>query len=358
MENSKISSYQLFTMIVIFVLGTTVIFPLASDAKQAAWISILLGLFFGLPLLFIYGYRQYPGLLLTEYCKKILGKYIGTIIGIFYILFFLYGASRDLRDLMELTPLFLEGTPNSAIGIAFMLPILYGLYLGIEVICRTVEIFFVPLVFILVFMVFLLLFSDVVKVENLLPVLEPGWEKIFRTTINEAWMAPFGEIICFTMIFAYLKKQKSQIKVGIAGVISGGLALVFIHLLTISVLGEFKRHQSIAPLLEMVEKISISEFINRVDPLFLIWLVVTDFFKVLIFMYAAVIGGATIFKRSKNILIIPFGLITFFTSIFFTENYTSHIAQGAIALKHFYPIFSVYIPLLLCIICFVRQKFG
>ncbi|WP_164854974.1 GerAB/ArcD/ProY family transporter [Peribacillus frigoritolerans] len=358
MENSKISSYQLFTLIVIFVIGTTVIFPLASDAKQAAWISILLGVFFGLPLLIIYGYlnRQYPDLLLTEYCIKILGKYIGTIIGICYILFFLYGASRDLRDLMELTPLFLEGTPMSAIGIVFMLPILYGLYLGIEVICRTVETFFVPLVLTGVFMVLLLLFSANVKVENLLPVLEPGWETIIRTTINEAWMAPFGEVICFTMIFAYLKKPKSQIKVGIAGVISGGLALVFIHLLTISVLGEYKRNQSIAPLLEMVEKINISEFIDRVDPLFLIWLVVNDFFKVLIFMYAAVIGGATIFKRSKNIIIIPFGLITFFTSIFFTENYTSHMAQGAIVLKHFYPIFSVYTPLLLCIVCFVRQK--
>jgi spore germination protein KB len=130
---------------------------------------------------------------------------------------------------------------------------------------------------------------------------------------------------------------------------------VFIHLLTISVLGEYTRNLSIAPLLEMVQKINI-DFIDRADPLFLIWLVVTDFFKVLIFMYAAVIGGATIFKRSKNILIIPFGLISFFTSIFFTENYTSHMAQGVIALKHFYPIFSVYIPLLLCIVCFVRQK--
>ncbi|MCK2005632.1 spore germination protein [[Brevibacterium] frigoritolerans] len=358
MENSKISSYQLFTLIVIFVIGTTVIFPLASDAKQAAWISILLGMFLGLPLLIIYGYlnRQYPDLLLTEYCKKILGKYIGTIIGILYILFFLYGASRDLRDIMELTPFFLEGTPISAVGIVFMLPILYGLYLGIEVICRTVEIFFVPLVLTGVLMVIFLLFSNAVKFENLLPVLEPGWETIFRTTINEAWMAPFGEIICFTMIFAYLKKPKLQIKVGIAGVISGGLALVLIHLITISVLGEFTRNLSLAPLLKMVQKINVADFLVRVDPLFLIWLVVNDFFKVLVFMYAAVIGGATIFKRSKNILIIPFGLITFFTSIFFTENYTSHMAQGVIALKHFYPIFSVYIPLLLCIVCFVRQK--
>ncbi|AZV59254.1 hypothetical protein DOZ91_00520 [Peribacillus frigoritolerans] len=91
-------------------------------------------------------------------------------------------------------------------------------------------------------------------------------------------MAPFGEIISFTMIFAYLKKQKSQIKVGIAGIISGGLALVFIHLLTISVFGEYTRNQSLAPLLKVVLKINVADFIERVDPLFLIWLVVNDFF--------------------------------------------------------------------------------
>ncbi|MFC0275019.1 GerAB/ArcD/ProY family transporter [Metabacillus herbersteinensis] len=358
MENSKISSYQLFTLIVVFVIGTTVIFPLAADAKQAAWISILLAMFCGLPLLIIYCYlnRQYPNLLLTDYCKKILGKYIGTTIGIFYILFFLYGASRDVRDAMELAPLFLHGTPISAIGIVFMVPILYGLYLGIEVISRTIEIFFVYLVITVVLMIIFVFFSDIVKLENLLPVLEPGWETIIRTTINEAWMAPFGEIICFTMIFAYLNKPELQLKVGIAGVICGGLVLAFIHLLTIAVLGEHIRSHSLAPLLKMVQKIDIANFIQRLDAIFMIWLVVNDFFKVTIFMYAAVIGGATIFKLSKNLLIIPFGLIVFFTSIFFTGSYTTHMAQSDIVLKYVYPIFSVYIPLLLFIVCFIRQK--
>src|SRR5947207_1986543 len=138
MENAKISSYQLFTLIYIFILGTTVIFPVGADAKQAAWMSILLGMVGGLPLLVIYYYlnKQYPSLLLTEYSIKILGKYIGTIVGIIYILFFLYGAARDTRDAMELVPLFLDGTPMWAIGIMFMLPILAGLFLGIEAISR------------------------------------------------------------------------------------------------------------------------------------------------------------------------------------------------------------------------------
>lgn len=358
MENSKISSYQLFTLIFTFVLGTTVIFPVGGDAKQASWISILLGMFSGLPLMIIYFYlnKQYPQLLLTEYCKKILGKYIGTVVGIFYILFFLYGAARDLRDAMEIVPLFLYGTPISAIGVMLMLPILFGLFLGIETISRISEIFFPYIVLNGILMIILVFCSDIVKFENLLPVLNPGWGTIIRTTVNETWMAPFGELICFTMIFAYLNKPNTQLKTGMAGVIYGGMVLVLINILIISVLGIEIKNISIAPLLDMVQKINIGDFFQRVDPLFMVWLIVNDYFKIIIFMYAAVIGGVTILKVSKSRLIIPFGLIVFFTSIFFAGSYTAHMAQSDIVLKSVYPLFSVYIPLLLCILHFIRQK--
>jgi spore germination protein KB len=358
MENVKISSYQVFTLIYIFVLGTTIIFPLGADAEQAAWISILLGLVGGLPLLIMYYYlnKQYPDLVLTEYCIKILGKHIGTIVGIIYILFFLYGAARDVRDAMELVPLFLDGTPEWAIGTVLMLPVLFGLFLGIEVIGRTSEILFLYILFTGIIMVIFVFFSDVVKLENIRPVLEPGWGTIIRTTRNETWMAPFGEIICFTMIFAYLNKSKSQLKVGLAGVICGGVVLVFTHFLTIAVLGGEIRNSSIAPLLSMVQKINIGHFVQRLDSIFMIWLIVNAYFKITIFMYAAVIGGATIFKVSKNRLIIPFGLISFFTSILFARSYTAHMAQSDIVLENVYPIFSLYIPFLLCIVYFVRQR--
>ncbi|WP_077212576.1 GerAB/ArcD/ProY family transporter [Bacillus dakarensis] len=358
MENVKISSFQLFTLIYIFILGTTVIFPVGADAKQAAWISIFFGLLSGLPLLLMYYYlnKQYTNLLLTEYCIKILGKYIGTMIGILYILFFLYGAARDVRDVMELTPLFLYGTPSWAIAFMLILPILYGLYLGIEVIGRTSEIFFPYIVLTVILVVVFVIFSDLVKIENLRPITEPGWETVLRTTRKEAWMAPFGEMICFTMIFAYLKKPKLILKVGVAGVVSSGLVLVLIHILIFSVLGSEARNTSIAPLLRMVQKINIGDIIQRLDAFFMIWLIVNVYFKVTVFMYAAVIGGATIFKVSKSYLVIPSGLIVFITSIFIAGSYTAHYAQSDFVLKNVYPIFAVYIPLLLCVVTFVRNK--
>ncbi|HZH58780.1 MAG TPA: GerAB/ArcD/ProY family transporter [Metabacillus sp.] len=358
MENAKISAIQLVIIIYIFVVGTTVIFPLAADAKQAAWISILIGMLSGFPLLFMYHYlyKMYPNLVLTEYCKKILGKYIGTVVGLSYVLFFLYGAARDVRDAMELAPLFLHGTPVSAIGIMFLLPVLYGLFLGIEVLLRTSEIFIVYLVITGALMILFIFLSDIFQVENLLPVLEPGWKTIIRTTFTEPWMAPFGEVVCFTMIFAYLNKPKHQLKASFLGVMIGGLSLAFFHFLTIAVLGADTRGRSISPFLRMVQKIDIADIIQRLDALFMIWLLVNDFFKVAIFMYAAVIGGATLFKVSKNLLILPFGTLVFFTSIYFTDDYSSHMAQSDFVLTYIYPIFALCFPLLLCLVGFVRQK--
>ncbi len=360
MEKAKISAIQLVMIIYIFVVGTTVIFPLAADADQAAWLSILLGMVFGLPLLLIYHYlyKMYPSLVLTQYSKKILGKYIGTTVGISYVLFFLYGAARDVRDAMELAPLFLHETPVSVLGILFLLPILYGLFLGIEVLLRTSEIFIVYLVLTGVFLIIFIFLSDIFQYENLLPVLEPGWKKIVGTTLKEPWMAPFGEVVCFTMIFAYLNKPKLQFKASFLGVILGGISLTLFHFLTIAVLGAETRGSSISPFLRMVQKIEVAEIIQRLDALFMIWLLVNDFFKTSIFMYAAVIGGATIFKLSKNKLVLPFGIIVFFTSIFFADDYQSHMAQSDFVLTYIYPIFSLGIPLLLCLVGFVRKKVG
>lgn len=99
MENSKINPWQLFSLIVLFELGTALIVPLGVEAKQDAWLAELLGLTGGIVLLlqYFYLYHHFPNLLLTSYIQKIFGKYIGWIIALSYILFFIYGASRDLN---------------------------------------------------------------------------------------------------------------------------------------------------------------------------------------------------------------------------------------------------------------------
>jgi len=54
MEKAKISAVQLFILMVLFELGSALLVPLAIDAKQDAWLAILLGMVFSFVLLLIY----------------------------------------------------------------------------------------------------------------------------------------------------------------------------------------------------------------------------------------------------------------------------------------------------------------
>jgi spore germination protein KB len=89
MEKAKISASQLFILIVLFELGTSLLLPIAMDAKQDAWLAILFGMVFSFVLLLVYHrlYLYYPDLLPTEYIQKILGKAMGTLLAFLYIFY-------------------------------------------------------------------------------------------------------------------------------------------------------------------------------------------------------------------------------------------------------------------------------
>ncbi|WP_157723839.1 GerAB/ArcD/ProY family transporter, partial [Domibacillus aminovorans] len=142
MEKAKISAYQLFTLILLFELGSALVLPLASEAKQGAWLAILIAMAGGFCLFFIhYGlYRYYPGLPPTEYMQTLLGSVLRKIIAFLYILYFVYTAAGILRPFGELlVTIAYPDTPIFVINALFILMIIYTVYKGIEVISRTVE---------------------------------------------------------------------------------------------------------------------------------------------------------------------------------------------------------------------------
>src|SRR3954469_22240378 len=91
MESAKIKAYQLFVLIVLFEMGSAILIGLGAGAKQDAWITILLGLGGGLAVFLIYYqlYKYYQDIPLTSYVQKITGKWIGRLIGVSYIIYFI-----------------------------------------------------------------------------------------------------------------------------------------------------------------------------------------------------------------------------------------------------------------------------
>lgn len=361
MEKAKISASQLFILMVLFELGSSLLLPIAMEAKQDAWLAILLGMVSSFILFLIYHklYLYYPDLLPTEYMQKLLGKVIGTILAFIYILYFLYDVSRVLRDFGEMLLTF--SYPDTPLFIASALLILVTIYTvrkGIEVIARSGEILFIFIYVLAIIGFILIVCSGLIDVTNLQPVLEEGILPVLRVTFTQILYFPFGEAIVFTIILPYLKNPKKAKVTMLCATGLTGINLAIIMLINISVLGVDLTARSQFPLLSTVQSIQVADFLERLDVFFMLALVIGGFFKISILFYAAVIGTANLFKvKSPSQLSYPLGLIILFMSMTISSNFQEHLYEGLgieMLILHI-PLLAVIPPFLL-LIAFLRNK--
>lgn len=361
MEKAKISLKQLFTMIVLFELGSALLVGLGLEAKQDSWIAILLGVMSGLLLFLVYGYlfRRYPTLPLTGYIRAILGKYIGWPIGLLYVVYFIYLASRVLRDFGELLlTSVLPHTPLLVINTLMILTVMYTLYKGIEVISRTSEIFFGALILLGIVGNTFIAFSGLIDVRNLLPVFENGFSTVLKGYL-QTFTFPFGEMIVFTMILPFVNVPHLAVKTGIYGMIFSGFLLTLASITVIVILGVDMAARSTFPLLTMIGKINIAELIQRLDPIVVLTLIIGGYSKIAVYFYVAVAGTADLFKLEKqSVIVIPVGVVIVLSSMMIASNYSEHITEGLkIVPLYLHLPFQLGIPLMLFFVAIFRKRF-
>ncbi|CAM5790560.1 MULTISPECIES: GerAB/ArcD/ProY family transporter [Brevibacillus] len=362
MEKIRISPRQLFCLIVLFELGSSLVIPLGADAGQDAWLAILAGLIAGLLIfqVYLYLYRQYPAIPLTGYIRKILGNVLGWPISLLYVAFFIYGSARITRDIGDL--LFnsvYDETPLFLLHFLMLAAITYVLHKGFEVLARTGEVFFGIVMILVCVGILLVIFSGIVQFTLLQPVLENGWEPIFQAVVSQTYTFPFGQIICFAMILPYLAKPGRARRAGMTGLIVSGIILSLITALEISVLGADLVQRSTFPLLITLSKVDIANFLQRLDALVVFTLIIVNFFKISIFYYSAVIGAADLFKVDKlRSLILPIGVIILFSSMNIAGSHAEHSVEGDFYLKYTLELFVTVIPLFLLVGSFIRRLLG
>ncbi|WP_416826301.1 GerAB/ArcD/ProY family transporter [Ectobacillus polymachus] len=360
MENVKINGTQLFCLVVLFELGTAIVVPLGLVAKQDAWIAVLLGLAGGIVLFFFYGLlsNRYIGMPLTSYTKQIFGKYIGSFISLFYILFFIYGAARDLRDGGEfLQTSMYDQTPLFILNVLMLAAIAYVLYKGLNVLARTGEIYLILMILLGIIGLLLILFSGIIDIKNLQPILSKGWFPVLTAAYPRMFMFPFGETICFTMILSNLDKPQFGMKIGISAMVFSGMILSLITLVEITVLGVDIANRTTFPLLATISKVNIANFLQRLDFIVVLALIMGDFFKVAIFFYAAVIGVTDLFHIKKHRdVVVPIGMIILFSSMMIANNFSQHLAQGEFALKSIFILFSLVLPFILLMTSIIQKR--
>ncbi|MFB7121586.1 GerAB/ArcD/ProY family transporter [Bacillus tropicus] len=361
MNQIRINGLQFFIIIFLFEMGSAALFDIAAPARQDGWIVILMGCVLGSLLYIVYVslYQRYPTIPFTSYIRKIWGKHIGWTIGFSYVIYYIYIASRILRDFENLLSLAVyQQTSIFLLGICMLACIMYAVYQGFEVFARAAGLFLIIYLMMIIIIITFEVISGLMLMENLMPILENGWKPIMKQLFPTVLTVPFGEMITFTMLLPYLNDSSQVKKIGIIGIIISGLFLSFDAICHLSIIGPEVIVRDVFPVLTTVSYINFAGFIQRIEPLVIIIMIVLGFVKITIFFFCAIIGSADLFQVTQvKRLIYPIGSIIFFCSIIIAPNHTMHIQEGLTFVPYYLHVpLQIGIPLLLLATVLIKEK--
>lgn len=359
----KISVYQMASAIIMVSLGSSVLFLITPDAKQDAWISMLIYILPGvvMQLVYVHLWKKYPDSTPIEYMPKIFGNILGYSLSIIYIVFFAYEAARVLRDITEL--ILISSMPRISIYIIiFLLTLIssYYAYLGLECMCRLTNIFFyLWIIFFALEWLFLFTTPDAIKFYNLRPILQQG----MIATIKISWklmLFPYGETILFTMFLPLIKEVSKVKKYSVLSIILVGIILSLNTIMFIAVLGPDLASNGLFPFLRTIRLMRIGQTFDRLDVFVILILMIGGVIKISFFMYGSMLGSAKLLKlKDIKYLTVPFGIAIFFASIFIAKNYPQHIYIGQmITLTYIHIPLVVFIPILALFVYYTRKFTG
>ncbi|MCY9665776.1 spore germination protein [Paenibacillus alginolyticus] len=363
MKKEQISENQLFSLVILFEIGSTTLFSLGVNAKRDAWISILIALLAGLGLQWLYTEIQkyFPNQNLTEILVSVLGKWLAAPLIILFALSFFWTASFNLFEFSEfLISAFLPTSPLWAVLLLFIFLMVYGLFLGIEVLARSSEIILPCFLFFIIATFFLVGISGDMKFERLFPILKDGITPVLKTA-PEIITTPFGEMYIFLMYWCYVNNQQVIRKISLLAVSISGILLAISIINMITVLGVQLTSLSTIPLFRVIKHIDIVHFIQRLDAIGGSILFLGGLYKATLYFNGSFLALKTLFnvklKHQKWLIILMAIFIYWYIMVYFID-YTFYKWSGSqINNKIVIPIYAILIPILLLIIIKVKIKY-
>lgn len=357
---ARMNKSQLFSLILLFELGSTTLFALGIEAKQDAWIAILVATAIGLGLLWVYLSIQsyYPDQNLGNILTHVLGKVIGIPLVLLYgLYFFLIGSTNLWEFAAFIQMIILPTTPLLVLLFIVILTAVYVLSLGVEVLARTSEIMLVMVLIFIVTAYILVASSGEADLSQLKPVLGHGLTPVIKAAVPTIVNFPFGEMVVFFMYWHFAAnkfsiKQPSFWAVGISGLM---LAISLVAI--VSVLGvEFAANSTI-PIFIVIKTINIAEILTNLDFIAVVIMFIGGFYKMTIFFYGSVQTLNSIFKfRREAWLIFCLGIGSVCFSYVFFTSFSFHRWFGTrVNIPYVHTPFQVFIPVLLLFILWLKN---
>ncbi|KEK22322.1 spore germination protein [Bacillus gaemokensis] len=298
----RITTSQAVVVVVNFILGTGILtLPRASVEKAKTpdvWISVILGGIIAMVIgvIIVKLSQQFPQKTFYQYSQELVGKWIGSLISLLVVCYFLATSGFQIRSMAEVTSLFLlEGTPIWAVIMPFMWIGLYLIMGGINSIARMFEIIFPITIFI--FLLISLMSVGIFEIDNLRPVLGLGFTPVLNglKTTTLAYTGP--EIMLILLV--YMEQPNKAIKVILTGI---SIPLIFYVITVVMVIGALSVDGVVTrtwPTIDLMRSFEIPGLIfERFESLLLVIWIMQIFATYTICYYAAALGLAQLFKKS------------------------------------------------------------
>ncbi|HWO96171.1 MAG TPA: spore germination protein [Bacillus sp. (in: firmicutes)] len=355
----RITTPQAAIVTINFILGTGIL-TLPRTSVEAVktpdvWITVLLGGLIAMAagVIMVKLSQQFPGRTFYQYSREIVGNWIGGVLSLLVICYFLTTSSFQVRSMAEVTGLLLlEGTPIWAVIMPFIWIGLYLIMGGVNPIARLFEIIFPITVFL--FLLVTLMSIKIFEIDHLRPVLGSGITPVLKGVKTTALAFSGPEIML--LLLALMQQPNKAVKAVLIGI---SIPLIFYMITVVMVVGALSVDGVVTrtwPTIDLIRSFEMPGLIfERFESLLLIIWIMQLFSTFTITYYAAALGLAQLFQ--KNIHPFMYGLTPVIYIIAMTPKNTNDLFKlgdlvGNMALY----LFGVLPPLLLIISRWRKRK--
>ena len=357
MKNEVISERQATIIIILFIIGSTFLAGSGGQAKQDAWLAIIVAISWSVILLLMFSkiLSLYPGKDLFDILQILMGKSIGKIISILMIWFAFHDGALIIRNLSEFSStLVFDDTPVAVPMIFFSIIIIWCIKEGIEVFGRWCEFFI--FVVILIFATITLLAIPQMDISRFKPILSNGISPVLRGAFS-SFSYPFGETVIFTMVFSNISKTKSYKKTFILGLLIGGGLVFLATLRNILILGGETISRVYYPATMGISLIRVGELLTRLEMFVTIDFLVCVFVKVCICIFAVCNGISKVFGFDDYKFIATPVTLLMLSFSFFVYNSIMEMSFWTANVWPYYSLtFEVIIPLIVFIVAEIKNR--
>ncbi|MDD2621264.1 MAG: endospore germination permease [Syntrophomonadaceae bacterium] len=353
---SMISSKQLIFIIIGAQIATG-LFSLpritAEKAGTDAWIAILLGAVFPLASIFLIERwaRIRPDLGFVAMLQFTLGKPLGYLSGLIFVVYVVFLQSIAIRIFSEITSIYLlPRTPLPMIVFLVMTGVVYVANKGARVIGRLNELIFYILLILLGTLFFPLSEGDY---TNLLPVGQAGWAAIGQASLATAIVFSGTEVL---LVFYFLVTRKEEVlKAGFTAVgLTTGIYLM-VSIIALLIYGADRLQSILWPGFTLLSIIQVP-VVQRPDYFFLALWMVMGIRPTINMGFAAAFSLSELFNidRSKYFHLLIIGIATAIYALALVPGNLFDAFQWSEYAGYLFLIIGLAFPLMLWLVALLR----